>query len=117
MYREWKQVCLVSWTIFFFFELSIILDKSYSIMPLCTHDIRITGTFYNFASAASLGGFFFTWISLFAKIIQIGPGTERIPTLLTFNVVSISFLSKLLIATSNWGGTCVDSLGYIFNRI
>lgn len=58
-----------------------------------------------------LGGYGVVWISIVGKLIQSERGQERIPYLLSFNIVSMGFLTTFLSVVLNWGGECIDVLG------
>lgn len=114
LFRNWKLACFSSWGIFLLYQI-LIITQSYAFphQPLCNHNIMSNGhaSFYSFASAAAVGGFFFTSIMIFMKILVARPGKERIPRILVLNVVLIGLLSNVLFVVFNWNGVCIDVLG------
>jgi len=93
------------------FQIFIGLNKFLSSKPLCPHSDADYGLWYWITCYAVLGGFLFTWNSLFAKIITTPPGDERVPYLIALNIVSMGTLATLIALLFNWGGVCIDELG------
>ena len=79
--------------------------------PLCTVAPHGYGSFYSFASAVALSGFFFTFLMLLYIILHSAPGHHRIPSVIALNVVSMGMLSTLSFVLFNFNGVCIDALG------
>jgi len=87
-------------------------DKFLSSSPLCPHSDFDYGNIYWYICYGVLGGFLIVWISLLTKIIQSTPGSERVPYFTAFNIVSMGTIATIL-AVMDWGGVCIDVLGYV----
>lgn len=79
--------------------------------PLCAISPHGYGSFFSFASAAALSGFFFTFLMLLFRILHARPGKDRIPSIIALNVVLMGLLSTLNFVLFNWVGVCIDTLG------
>ena len=81
--------------------------------PLCNQSIdpKERGRFYLFACAGALCGFFFTAIILLMKLLHARPGKEKIPSIISLNIMFIGFLSTLFFVAFDWNGVCIDVLG------
>jgi ABC-type Co2+ transport system permease subunit len=60
-----------------------------------------------------LGGFIIKWCSFLAKISQTKLGDEQIIYTYGFNILSMSVIATILSLFWNWGGICIDVLGYV----
>ena len=110
--RWWKPSCILAWGIFLAFEIYIGLDRIYSKNPLCPHSDLKYGKWYWYTIVVVFGGFLTTWGELLTKIVQSNPGNERVPYLTAFNIVTMGTLATLLSLVFDWGGVCIDVLGY-----
>ena len=100
----------MAWIVYFCYEIGLIVN-GFSQHPLCPYDPANYGSFYGFACAVALSGFFFTLIMLVAKVIQTRSEKERISNFIAINIVLIGLVSTFLAIFFNVGGICVDSLG------
>jgi len=64
------------------------------------------------ASSCGLGGYLIIDLMVLYKIYQLPSGTKRIPQWVSFHCSLMGTASTLLSIGWNWGGLCVDSLGF-----
>jgi hypothetical protein len=88
------------------------LIQSYTVTkPICTMRLKEFGSFHYFAVSASVSGFFFTFLMLSVRILQMIPGKARVPSLVALDVVLKGLLCSLAFVIFKWNGICVDVLG------
>ena len=104
-------MCSLSWAICFLFVILITTQSYVFSDPVCTIVPNEYGSFYSFACAIALSGFFFTFMMLSVRIFQASPGNERIPSMIAWNIILVGFLSTLSFVVFNFNGVCVDVLG------
>ena len=111
--RKWKFACVCSWVVFLLYEMLMSIQSYTATNPLCavTPNELGSSSFYTFACAAAVSGFFFTFLMLSLRISQMLPGKERVPSLLALDVVLKGLLSTLIYVTFHWNGVCIDVLG------
>lgn len=112
LFRWWKPACLIGWTFFIAYELSVGLNNIYSSKPLCPSNDEEFPEIYWYIGFALLGAFFFSWCTLIVAILKLTPGYRRIPFTVALNVVSMGMITEILILFFGWGGLCYDSFGY-----
>ena len=80
--------------------------------PLCAFvPTELGSSFYYFACAAAVSGFFFTFMMLSVRISQMMPGKERVPSMLALDVVLKGLLITLTFVIFHLNGICIDVLG------
>ena len=105
-------MCVCSWVVFLLYEMLMSIQSYTAANPLCTFIPNELGSsFYYFASAAAVSGFFFTFLMLSLRISQMLPGKERVPSVLALDVVLKGLLSTLFFVVFHWNGVCIDVLG------
>ena len=104
-------MCVLSWSIFMLYGILISTQSYLSPKPLCNIIPSGYGAFYTFASAATLSGFFFTFLMLLVRTIQAKPGKDRVPSMLALSIALMGLLSTLSFVFFNFNGVCVDELG------
>jgi hypothetical protein len=110
LYRNWKGSCVAGWICFVALELFVYYDRQNSADPLCPHSDQGFGDLYWYVNYTCLGGFIITWMSVLTNVIYAGPIFERVPALITLNIVSMALIATILALVFEWGGTCVDLL-------
>ena len=112
--RKWKLACWYSWAIFLVYEVSISIQSYTAADPLCAIIPNESGSsFYHFACAAAVSGFFFTFMMLWVRIASMTPGKERVASLVASDVVLKGLLCSLALVLFKWNGFCIDVLGYV----
>ena len=101
------------WVIFFIYGTVVSIQSNISAKPICSIIPKDYGPFYSFATAATLSGYFFTFMTLLMKIVQARTGNVRIPSIIALNVILMGLLATALVVVFNWNGTCIDVLGYV----
>ena len=109
----WKKACIVAWTFFIFFEIYIQVDHLYSRSPLCPYSDNDYPLWYWMVCYTVLGGYIMTWIILFTRIFYSNKATLANEQYYTaFHMVSMGFLATAIGLFFDWGGICVDVLGF-----
>jgi len=80
--------------------------------PLCTETDYDYPLWYWRICFTVLGGFILTWFSILMRIVYSKPGFECVPFYTTFNIVSMGTIATVLSLFLNWGGVCIDVLGF-----
>lgn len=109
--RKWKLVLCLSWGVCFFYVILISIQPYVFQHPICTIVPHEYGSYYSFACAAAVSGFFFTFMMLTVRIFHANPGCERIPSIIAWNIILVGLLSTLSFVAFNWNGLCIDALG------
>lgn len=107
-------MCGTAWGFFIVFEALIGYDKFANSHPLCPGNDLDYPTWYWYLNFGVLGAFIFVWISLIIKISQIKRAEEKTPHLVAINIVSMGTIATLLALLFDWGGVCIDVLGFDF---
>ena len=98
------------------YEILISIQSYTAAKPLCAIVPNELGSpFYNFACAAAVSGFIFTFVMLSVRISQMMPGNERVPSLMALDVVLKGLLCTLVFVVFNLNGICIDVLGYVLD--
>lgn len=111
--RKSNTVCLLSWAMCFLYVILITLQSYAFPQPICNIVPNGYGSFFPFACAAAVSGFFFTFMMLSVRIFQASPGNERVPSLIALNVISVGLLSTLTFVAFNFNGVCIDAFGLV----
>lgn len=111
--RYWRSACTISWGLFLLYEAIIGYDKFAHEDPLCPLSDENFPVWYWYSNFAVFGAFVFVWLTLFIKVNQIHSAKEKIPHLVAFNIVSMGTLATGLALFFDWGGLCIDVLGFV----
>ena len=84
--------------------------------PLCPYNDFEYPYWYWYSNFGVLGAYILIWIALIIKIVQIESALEKTPHLVAFHIVSIGMVATALALFLDWGGVCIDRLGYLFTR-
>ena len=111
--RNWKPACAAAWTIFIVYEVAIGYDKFNSVNPLCPHSDWYYPIWYWYICYGVLGAFtIITLLLVITKISHIDAIEDRVPHLVACNIILISTIATVLTLVLNWGGVCIDVLGW-----
>lgn len=115
MNRKSSTVCSLSWAIGILYVILITIQSYVFPQPICTIVPNGYGSFFPFACAAAVSGFFFTFMMLSVRIFQASPGNERVPSFIALNVITVGLLSTLSFVAFNFNGVCIDAFGLVIN--
>ena len=79
--------------------------------PICNIVPHEYGSFYLFASATAVSGFFLTFMMLSVRIYHAYPGSELIPSIVGWSIILMGLLSLVSFVVFNFNGVCIDVLG------
>jgi len=80
--------------------------------PLCKYNDYDYPLWYWRTCFGALGGFILTSFILLARIIYSKPGFECVPFYTAFNIAFMGTIATALSLYFNWGGVCIDVLGF-----
>jgi len=112
--RWWKRAVAASWVVCLAFTIAIGCDKFISAVPLCPLNVEdLLDRESILTSSAVLGAF--VMIDMFAlyKIYQLPRGQSRVPMWLALHSSLQGTFSTFLTVVFDWGGLCVDTLGFV----
>lgn len=108
--KLWSPVCIYSWFIFTAMQLGVGYNRMYNASPLCFHTAKHYGIAYFNTYYICVGGFILTLSSLVMKLWRL-KGGQRVPILVSINIVSMAMIATTLTLVVEWGGVCIDGLG------
>ena len=111
----WKNTYFTAWILFIFFEILIEVDYLFSKHPLCRYSDKEYPQWYWIFCYTILGGFLISWMLLLVRIIYAKSGNGSETVFIAFNIVSMGTLATAIALIFNWGGICVDALGFVKN--
>ena len=79
--------------------------------PICNIVPHEYGSFYLFACATAVSGFFLTFMMLSVRIYRAGPSNELVPTIVGWSIILMGLLCLVSFVAFNLNGVCVDVLG------
>lgn len=79
--------------------------------PICNIVPHEYGSFYLFACATAVSGFFLTFMMLSVRIYRACPSAELIPSIVAWNVILMGLLCFVSFVGFNLNGVCIDVLG------
>ena len=82
--------------------------------PLCPYNDFNYPYWYWYSNFGVFGAYILIWTALIIKIVQIESAVEKTPHLVAFNIVSIGMVATALAVILDWGGVCIDILGFAF---
>lgn len=94
------------------YEVLIGYDKISSEHPLCPFTDRYYPFWYWYICYGVLGAFIITLLLVISKISQIRELEDKVPHMVACNIILISTIASILAFVLNWGGVCIDVLGY-----
>ena len=68
-------------------------------------------TWYFYTSYGVFGAYFIIFLTLLGKILYSDSNGERVPYIVSCNIVFLGTLGKFIELGFDWGGTCIDTLG------
>ena len=110
--RWWKIPTVISWTIFFVYEIVIGFDFLSNKSPLCTgRSSRVYPQWFNSTTYTILGGFVLLLTVFLYKMLRYQSFEEQILLFLSVSILSIGVAATALSVIFEWGGYCADRLG------
>lgn len=91
------------------------IDDRYATNPLCSNDHMFLGAWYHYANCAILSAFICASMVMSVRLMHwrvVQNDKYTAAYTIFFNVVAMSTVATFLNVCFNWGGICIDRLGY-----